>query len=36
MLFSIVLLGIIFPYEATVIPLYYDFQRFDLDNTYWA
>ena len=34
--FSIVLLGIIFPYEATVIPLYYDFQRFDLLNTYWA
>ena len=28
--FPIVLLGIIFPYEATVIPLYYDFQRFDL------
>ncbi len=35
-IFSIVLLGIIFPYEATVIPLYYDFQRFDLLNTYWA
>ena len=36
MVFPIVLLGIIFPYEATVIPLYYDFQRFDLLNTYWA
>ena len=24
--FSLLLLGIIFPYEATVIPLYYDFQ----------
>jgi len=35
-IFAIVLLGIIFPYEATVIPLYYDFQRFDLLNTYWA
>jgi raffinose/stachyose/melibiose transport system permease protein len=35
-IFPIVLLGIIFPYEATVIPLYYDFQRFDLLNTYWA
>ena len=35
-IFSIVLLGIIFPYEATVIPLYYDFQRFDLLNSYWA
>ena len=34
--FSIILLGIIFPYEATVIPLYYDFQRFDLLNSYWA
>ena len=33
--FSVVLLGIIFPYEATVIPLY-DFQRFHLLNTYWA
>ena len=27
MLFSLILLGIIFPYEATVIPLYYDFQN---------
>ena len=35
-IFPIVLLGIIFPYEATVIPLYYDFQRFDLLNSYWA
>ena len=39
--FPIVLLGIIFPYEATVIPLYYDFQRvpllhWNLLNTYWA
>ena len=25
--FSLLLLGIIFPYEATVIPLYYDFQE---------
>ena len=28
--FPIILLGIIFPYEATVIPLYYDFQRVPL------
>lgn len=40
-LFPIVLLGIIFPYEATVIPLYYDFQdvpllHINLLNTYWA
>jgi raffinose/stachyose/melibiose transport system permease protein len=39
--FPVVLLGIIFPYEATVIPLYYDFQRvpilhWNLLNTYWA
>lgn len=40
-LFPIFLLGIIFPYEATVIPLYYDFQdvpllHWNLLNTYWA
>jgi raffinose/stachyose/melibiose transport system permease protein len=34
--FPIILLGIIFPYEATVIPLYYDFQSVGLLNTYWA
>jgi raffinose/stachyose/melibiose transport system permease protein len=39
--FTIILLGIIFPYEATVIPLYYDFQNVPLVhlhllNTYWA
>ena len=39
--FPIMLLGIIFPYEATVIPLYYDFQNvpllhWNLLNTYWA
>jgi raffinose/stachyose/melibiose transport system permease protein len=39
--FPIILLGIIFPYEATVIPLYYDFQNVpllhvNLLNTYWA
>jgi raffinose/stachyose/melibiose transport system permease protein len=35
-LFAIFLLGIIFPYEATVIPLYYDFQDFGILNTYWS
>jgi raffinose/stachyose/melibiose transport system permease protein len=35
-LFGVFLLGIIFPYEATVIPLYYDFQDFGLLNTYWS
>jgi len=34
--FSLLLLGIIFPYEATVIPLYYDFQDFGILNTYWS
>ena len=34
--FALLLLGIIFPYEATVIPLYYDFQIVHLLNTYWA
>ena len=39
--FPVVLLGIIFPYEATVIPLYYDFSNvpilhWHLLNTYWA
>ncbi len=39
--FPIILLGIIFPYEATVIPLYYDFENVPLVhlhllNTYWA
>jgi raffinose/stachyose/melibiose transport system permease protein len=35
-LFGVFLLGIIFPYEATVIPLYYDFQDLGLLNTYWS
>jgi raffinose/stachyose/melibiose transport system permease protein len=35
-IFSIVMLGIIFPMEAAVIPLYYDFQSLHLLNTYWA
>ena len=39
--FPVILLGIIFPYEATVIPLYYDFQdvpvlHWNLLNSYWA
>jgi raffinose/stachyose/melibiose transport system permease protein len=35
-LFGVFLLGIIFPYEATVIPLYYDFQDFGILGTYWS
>jgi raffinose/stachyose/melibiose transport system permease protein len=34
--FPIIVLGIIFPYEATVIPLYYDFESLGLLDTYWA
>ena len=36
LLFNLIVVGLIFPYEATVIPLYYDFQSFGLLNTYWA
>ena len=35
-LFNLIVLGLIFPYEATVIPLYYDFQSHNLTGTYWA
>jgi raffinose/stachyose/melibiose transport system permease protein len=35
-LFGLILLGLIFPYEATVIPLYYDLEMLGLTNTYWA
>jgi raffinose/stachyose/melibiose transport system permease protein len=34
--FNLIVLGIIFPYEATVIPLYYDFQSLNLSGTYWT
>jgi raffinose/stachyose/melibiose transport system permease protein len=35
-LFYLLLLGLIFPYEATVIPLYYVFKDVGLTDTYWA
>jgi raffinose/stachyose/melibiose transport system permease protein len=35
-LFYLLLLGLIFPYEATVIPLYYAFDGIGLTDTYWA
>jgi raffinose/stachyose/melibiose transport system permease protein len=35
-IFALFLMGIIFPYEATVIPLYYDFRDLGLLDTYWA
>jgi ABC-type sugar transport system, permease component len=34
--FNLMILGLIFPYEATVIPLYYDFQDVHLTGTYWT
>jgi raffinose/stachyose/melibiose transport system permease protein len=36
LLFYLLLLGLIFPYEATVIPLYYFFDDAGLTDTYWA
>jgi raffinose/stachyose/melibiose transport system permease protein len=36
LLFNLIVLGLIFPYEATVIPLYYDFQDVHLTGSYWA
>jgi raffinose/stachyose/melibiose transport system permease protein len=40
-LFNLIVVGLIFPYEATVIPLYYDFLNYhpagiDLSGSYWA
>jgi raffinose/stachyose/melibiose transport system permease protein len=35
-LFYLLLLGLIFPYEATVIPLYYVFKDYGLTNSLWA
>ena len=35
-LFYLLLLGLIFPYEATVIPLYYVFKDAGLSDSYWA
>jgi raffinose/stachyose/melibiose transport system permease protein len=39
--FGLMVVGIVFPYEATVIPLYYDFQSIhpfgiNVSQTYWA
>ena len=35
-LFYLLLMGLIFPYEATVIPLYYVFDGVGLTDSYWA
>jgi raffinose/stachyose/melibiose transport system permease protein len=36
LLLGVFVLGMVVPYEATVIPLYYQFRSMDLLNTYWA
>jgi raffinose/stachyose/melibiose transport system permease protein len=41
LLFNLIVIGLIFPYEATVIPLYYDFRDYhvagiNLAGSYWA
>jgi raffinose/stachyose/melibiose transport system permease protein len=41
LLFNLIVVGLIFPYEATVIPLYYDFLNYhpagiSLAGSYWA
>lgn len=35
-LLAVLLTGLVLPYEATVIPLYYQLRDWDLLNTYWA
>ena len=35
-LFYVLLSGMILPFEAVIIPLYYDFDAVGLTNTYWA
>ena len=36
LIFYLLLIGLIFPYEATVIPLYYFFKDVGLTDSYWA
>jgi raffinose/stachyose/melibiose transport system permease protein len=36
MLFYFFLIGMIVPYEATIIPLYYEFRVLKLTDTYWS
>lgn len=35
-IFYLMVIGIIVPWEALVIPLYYDFRALGITNTYWA
>jgi raffinose/stachyose/melibiose transport system permease protein len=36
LIYIYVIIGIIVPYQATIIPLYYQFKNLGLINTYWA
>jgi raffinose/stachyose/melibiose transport system permease protein len=36
LLFYLLLLGLMVPLEATIVPLYYDLRDLSLTNTYWA
>jgi raffinose/stachyose/melibiose transport system permease protein len=36
LLFGLFVLGLVVPYEATIIPLYFEFRGFGLLDTYWA
>jgi raffinose/stachyose/melibiose transport system permease protein len=36
LLFYILILGLIVPYETTIIPLYYDLRSLGLTDTYWS
>ena len=35
-LYALFLIGLVVPYEATIIPLYYEFRALKLIGTYWA
>lgn len=35
-LFYVLLIGLVMPFEATVVPLYYDLRSLELTDTYWA
>jgi raffinose/stachyose/melibiose transport system permease protein len=35
-LFYLLLLGLIMPYEAVIVPLYFDFRSLGLTDTYWS
>jgi len=35
-IFYLMMTGIIVPYEALVVPLYYDLRKFQLTDTYWS